>query len=764
MTLDEAYKLIDRYLESDKHSPIIVDLIDATDIQMLKLNYGVGTNTRIVPASQFCVEVDSTPIVSKMKNYIATEECNIFLTGYSSFLKLSGADELRFELQTLLNDTHPKGKLVVLTCNCRSYMTGFDRRLKETNRIILVGDNCEDNLKRLYFVAKNLPLDYSVLSRYADCLSKLPALLEATEDQEIYIRTSVEKKDFPQSLFDIKQISSSFYAIKSLCDKITNIDKSAGSEEEWNEMLSELQKSNNSLSDLIEKNFNSTSALATCFSSFSGYDTFHKWSYFIALKCFGAKENEYLTKVIYNSRNLEEFESELYDAILEIDITDANFASNYDERKRLLSFLPKDNNNLLSFCKKVASSNLDAISYLTNNSKLEREWIVKLIGPYAKENGQKKTLELLKGIYPALYSYLSPYNYGDNFNEYFAHYKYDKVVNEIDEEFINLADEQIEKRDFLSLSTRSYLMDKIDKKNTKLFFMDAMGVEFLSYIQNLCFERGLDFSAQIGRCGLPSITSFNKGFTEGFPDFYNIKKLDELKHEGQFDYDYQKTKEPIHVVEELNILDEIISKADSELQQGNLEKVLLVADHGASRMAVIKESENQLEMAEKGKHSGRCCPKSDFEEKPENCTEDNGYWCLLSYDRFKGSRKACVEVHGGATLEEVLVPIIEITKKNQKIDCYILEDFKTIISSFKKVAKIRLYIGKTLENVSILVDEQYYYNLTRVDGKDYVYEVEMPEVKKAGTHELNVLVNNGIFAKGLSFELKKEGASERKFF
>ena len=37
---------------------------------------------------------------------------------------------------------------------------------------------------------------------------------------------------------------------------------------------------------------------------------------------------------------------------------------------------------------------------------------------------------------------------------------------------------------------------------------------------------------------------------------------------------------------------------------------------------------------------------------------------LSDYGRFKGSRKANVEVHGGASLEEVIVPIITLTLRN----------------------------------------------------------------------------------------------------
>ena len=60
-----------------------------------------------------------------------------------------------------------------------------------------------------------------------------------------------------------------------------------------------------------------------------------------------------------------------------------------------------------------------------------------------------------------------------------------------------------------------------------------------------------------------------------------------------------------------------------------------------------------------GEHSGRCCPINDLDEKPACATEENGWWILANYDRFTGGRLSSVEVHGGATLEEILVPVIE---------------------------------------------------------------------------------------------------------
>lgn len=70
----------------------------------------------------------------------------------------------------------------------------------------------------------------------------------------------------------------------------------------------------------------------------------------------------------------------------------------------------------------------------------------------------------------------------------------------------------------------------------------------------------------------------------------------------------------------------------------------MISDHGVSRLAVINNQELSYKMAESGKHSGRCCPKSETDTQPECATESDNYWVLANYGRFKGSRKGDVEV------------------------------------------------------------------------------------------------------------------------
>ena len=760
MTLDEVYARIDKYLSNNSHQPILVDVADCTLLSKLIVHYNVG-NT-FLHANTFA-KFDGFPLMEQLKNEIQIKQGIVFLTEISTYLKLQGEEELKSQLRSLL-DIQLEGKLVIITNACQKYLRRFDRRLFDTNRLIFVGDSDDIVSVKIFFIPKRIPLNYDQIEiPYAKSLEQLPAILEKHQNKDVLVFTELTKKDIPNALLDIRVVTSSYDALVNFYPELKSLNKTYGTELQWTELLRILQSGEYQWSDIVNAvqalNFNFLNGTLNNIAS----NDFKEWIDFLIKKLYGAKDNVYLSAVIAKAENVDDFKILLYDFLLEIDRNETLFKTYYIERKALLSQYDEDDNALIAYCKKVTAKESMAIYYLTDNSKLEKETIIKCIESFIKEHSRDELDIALHQVYPALHEYLSHYNYGQ-FSEYFDLYKYSKVINVMFDRFVELAEMEVEERRFLDMPHRAKLIDKMDKKNSHLYFVDALGVEFLAYIQEQCYKRGLDFSAKIGCCNLPSITSQNKEFIADFKSYTIIKKLDELKHDGQFDYNYEKVKQPIHLAEELTIIDKIIAKVDSDLQHGNLEKAILIADHCASRMAVIAESENQWEMSEKGQHSGRCCPTSDIDIKPDCATEENGFYCLLNYDRFKGSRKADVEVHGGASLEEVLVPIIEITKRTQNIECKLDSKSKVVTSSFKKIAKIRVYLSKTLSDVSILVDGKYYYTAQLLNGQQYIYEIELPDVKKAGIHTFNVIVGDSIIAKDLSFEMKKEGANERKFF
>ena len=157
-----------------------------------------------------------------------------------------------------------------------------------------------------------------------------------------------------------------------------------------------------------------------------------------------------------------------------------------------------------------------------------------------------------------------------------------------------------------------------------------------------------------------------------------IQDIRPLTHHGEDSFDYEKTKTPIYLIKELEIIDNVLKAIKGAILSDKYTKAVIVSDHGSSRLAVLHETENLWQMETKGMHSGRCCPKNEINVKPSFAIEANDYWVLANYDRFRGSRKANVEVHGGATIEEVTVPIIEITRKVAGIEAWILDEYKVI--------------------------------------------------------------------------------------
>ena len=309
-------------------------------------------------------------------------------------------------------------------------------------------------------------------------------------------------------------------------------------------------------------------------------------------------------------------------------------------------------------------------------------------------------------------------------------------------------------------------MDKLDVTNAHAFFFDALGVEFLGFIQEKCNEYDLSINVSCARCELPSLTCFNKEFVKVLGDkgcgVSDIKDLDEIKHHGEDNFDYEKEKLPIYLIKELEIIDGLLNKIRSDIYGGHYDKAIVIADHGASRLAVLHETENVWSMATSGEHSGRCCPQNEIDTQPDNAISEENFWILATYDRFKGSRKANVEVHGGASLEEVAIPIIEITQKKSNVEAFITDASKVITLGAKEYATIKIYVGVKSNNISIKLDGKYFD--ANPTNDNYVYSIELPDYTKKGKYNFDIVNGSDVYATGQQFEIKKKGFSDNNLF
>ena len=657
------------------------------------------------------------------------------------------------------------GHTVIVTFQCKQYLDFKDPRLQP--RIAILEGEAQ-SVPEIFFGAPGLSIRGMQTIKGMNAFA---GAVESTSSEKLLLVTKKKKEDFPKALYKIVSMSKAYDALVQKDPKTTQLSESIGTEEQWNYAL-ELFENRNGWISVIDYTFGNHLTLEVYAPNYRTMTAERLWLYYVGLKLFGAKNNWCLNYAASKSNGLRDLVSNIYRGILDKNVKDSDFWECYESRKNLILQIGNHSNEVTSYCKVVSAKGKSAIFYLTDNSDQEKEKIFELLDQYGESYKREELTNILEKVYPDLYAYLQPYRFKNELlDKYFQDYKYQKIINKVFPEFEEIVLEQAEKREYnLLLAPRSSCLEKLNTSSSLLYFMDAMGVEYLGYISAVCRELQLNTKITVCRCELPSITSRNKEFLELWPDdkVVSIKDIDEIKHHGKFDYDYySNSKLPLHLMKEMETIRGTLEKIRNKLIGGTCSCAVMIADHGASRLAVLHDTENVWEMAEKGQHSGRCCPKSDVDVQPDYATDAGDFWALANYDRFKGSRKANVEVHGGATLEEICVPIIEITYSDGKPEVHLMRadsdavDFTGTLEievSFRKKAAIKIFMTAELPDVNI-----------RISGKTYeadslgngFYRVDMPDLKKPGTYFVDVYSGDNIAAENLTLVVKREGQREK---
>jgi hypothetical protein len=120
---------------------------------------------------------------------------------------------------------------------------------------------------------------------------------------------------------------------------------------------------------------------------------------------------------------------------------------------------------------------------------------------------------------------------------------------------------------------------------------------------------------------------------------------------------------------------------------------------------------------------------------------EDGYLVLADYGRFKGSRRANVEVHGGASLEEVVVPIIELSLREAKIFVKLLypKAANYYIVDNKNGGTISLFFDAPVKDVTVVFADKVHYAEQTTSNQHF--SVALPELKRAGSYEADVDVD-----------------------
>lgn len=659
--------------------PIVVDVENYADYASLRTSL-------CADASKACIRVSDHTHGNGFPDILGVLEAadkadNSVIWGISQSSMLKGEEALVSDLRRII-DRSVRGHVFVVLTHCSSLLDKYFARDPRRDRRIVVVDGKRCDLPTIRFVRKGDDCDGAHVDGMKGLLKKLEDM-----SGESMARNPVISVVMP---YDAELFGRSKYAIQDhgdvfvvLVDKYVEIkrvaDKSWASCEQW-EWLRGQSKSHADFSSLVAQRWGSTRDLCQQIDDvFHNQSSNERWLLWLAMRVFGEGSGTYLGFSLDQTTSCEAWIRRVYHALADVARSDSRFESFFAQRLELLKLLPANSTEMQFYCQSVAERyGKDAVYYLSDSTDHERRQWMKTI-----DENDWTDAEIEKAIAHAsreLSYYIEPFVF-DSYNShlkndnislagdltyYFNRYKYLKIRNCIDDDFIEYVDKYAIERPYNKLRCRSAVTRTIDKEGVQAYFIDALGAEHLGYIQAKCREYGMISDIQIVRCELPSITSINKEFKERF-ETRDVKELDDLKHHSTI-YLYERCQLPIHLFEELKVIDKELRNIRDLLRSHGAQKAVIFSDHGASRLAVIYRHENEkIELEEKGKHSGRCC-RCEQNPNLDQAAYENGWAVLANYERFKGGNKAQVEVHGGASLEEVVVPIVTLTLRPEKVE------------------------------------------------------------------------------------------------
>lgn len=752
MKISDIYRRIERYLRSDDTRPRIVNFQDRASLIAFRDHFNVG-NADFKTPSEYS-KSDEDPMTENLYAEIQSFKGDLFLIGFTSQLRLKGRDALRQFITQIAHMTLKDGKLILVCFGCVEMLHFDDPRIQG---LVYSADDATSDLPQLRFVGDGISISSS--QKVTRGIDKIGLLVETVNVDTLVIRTKKFARDYPNSMFHIEELVDAYTALCEIDPATAGLDKTLGKAEQWIFALSEIS-SNGSWNSLAAHLFGSTCSLELAVAQWDRFTDDMQWLYFIALKLFGSQKNWCLNQAAGVASSPKDMVRKIYRSILGENCHSSAFIKRYRERKQLLQqmFDVEDDAEVIDYIQMTKQHKKDAIRYLTNNTKLEKEAIIDLISVYAEEYTPQELKDILVEVYPDLAAYLEVYSFPGNtwLDAYFTEYRYSKVLNRISPELREMAQQQAVDHDFLKLLPRIAVVDSIPKDGTFLFFVDAMGVEFIPYIVQKCRKYDLKLTITVSHCELPSLTRCNKDFFESYPPEQRTKvsELDDIIHHGKENYDYQVTKTPLHLIRELEIIDEVLRNARTRLLSGNSTRVLLVADHGATRMAVINEHIIDIDVNSKGTNGGRVCEYTEAVKSVPCAIPEGSYYILASYDRFKGGQPANVEAHGGGTLEEVIVPVITLSMPTEEIEVRV--EPKIIEYSFKQQPVLKLFSKTILKNVSVIINGKWYEADISVDGQNFSFT--LVGLKK-GQYTATLYANGSEVAAELTFELRSKAGS-----
>lgn len=761
-TMDQCFDRIEAYCQKEiTGHPLLVNTENAHDFQCLVKRMQLDGNKTCVFMHDYCGK--GLPQIDALFRDVKKKGCFVVI-GLSSYVMLLGKKRAE-ELMARLQELSVAGHVIVLLSHMKEIRLSRMQQDQHLSYRVLLLEGDPTPLPSIYLASpEENSFAQLVLPNIQALLEKLEQYDPVGGETSFAVRTSLHKEVFSESMYSIrsskgiyKELLRAFPVLKG------DLEESWGTKEDW-ERFAQEWKECLSWGALAEKHFGIDAHFSAILErEYEQADTYETWLYWLLLKVQGASEDAYLSYALGKSRHWQDLWEHIFLSLSSLSFQMREFEKYCEGRKRLLEGQAIPATWVSEYQDAIAQKGRDAIWYLFAGTAWEEKMLFQCLADY--DYTKEEVMGMLKTHFPDLFAYMKSFTFTMHqkvperlvplLTKYFDDYKWQKLMNHLTPDFKAQVNTLAEHRVYNQFPIRSLALSQMKKENTMMYFVDALGVEYLSYISEKCKTYGLLLSIQVVHGELPSITSQNTEFMN--PGVINIKDLDALKHESQT-YNYEKQKIPLHLVAELKAIDSVLQTIRDGLLTKEMKSAIIISDHGATRLAVLNDEEYGAEFIvgeSKGQHSGRCC---QVEEDPgiPFAAYENGYAVLANYMRFKGSRKADVEVHGGATLEETLVPLLQISLKPKDP----MVEFQPALVQLRKkeVGELLLVTNFDMADPYIIVNGKIYRG--KLDTHRRRAIIPLPDMKRTHDYMADIYDGDTLLKEQVAFHVKKEVAKD----
>lgn len=761
-TMDQCFDRIEAYCQKEiTGHPLLVNTENAHDFQCLVKRMQLDGNKTCVFVHDYCGK--GLPQIDALFRDVKKKGCFVVI-GLSSYVMLLGKKRAE-ELMARLQELSVAGHVIVLLSHMKEIRLSRMQQDQHLSYRVLLLEGDPTPLPSIYLASpEENSFGQLVLPNIQALLEKLEQYDPVGGETSFAVRTSLHKEVFSESMYSIrsskgiyKELLRAFPVLKG------DLEESWGTKEDW-ERFAQEWKECLSWGALAEKHFGIDAHFSAILErEYEQADTYETWLYWLLLKVQGASEDAYLSYALGKSRHWQDLWEHIFLSLSSLSFQMREFEKYCEGRKRLLEGQAIPATWVSEYQDAIAQKGRDAIWYLFAGTAWEEKMLFQCLADY--DYTKEEVMGVLKTHFPDLFAYMKSFTFTMHqkvperlvplLTKYFDDYKWQKLMNHLTPDFKAQVNTLAEHCVYNQFPIRSLALSQMKKENTMMYFVDALGVEYLSYISEKCKTYGLLLSIQVVHGELPSITSQNTEFMNA--DVTNIKDLDALKHESQT-YNYEKQKIPLHLVAELKAIDGVLQTIRDGLLMKEMKSAIIISDHGATRLAALNDEEYGAEFIvgeSKGQHSGRCC---QVEEDPgiPFAAYENGYAVLANYMRFKGSRKADVEVHGGATLEETLVPLLQISLKPKDP----MVEFQPALVQLRKkeVGELLLVTNFDMADPYIIVNGKIYRG--KLDTHRRRAIIPLPDMKRTHDYMADIYDGDTLLKEQVAFHVKKEVAKD----